>query len=106
MSDERKGVSYAKLLAEKGFGNIYLLSGGFEEFEKQFPKLIEGKKICKEEIKRSTTKSTQKTEMKSMEVTGKITELKIGEHKGTSIKKEVTGKVTDPNIGQKNSINI
>ena len=32
MSDERLGTQYAKILFEKGFDNIYLLSGGIEKF--------------------------------------------------------------------------
>ena len=32
MSDERQGTQYARLLFEKGFDNIYLLSGGIEKF--------------------------------------------------------------------------
>ncbi len=43
VGDERKGVESAKLFTEKGFDNIYLLSGGFEGFAEQFPKLLEGK---------------------------------------------------------------
>jgi len=31
-SMERKGVSSAQLFAEKGFDNVYLISGGFEDF--------------------------------------------------------------------------
>jgi centrosomal protein CEP41 len=32
MEDERLGTQYAKILFEKGFDNIYLLSGGIEKF--------------------------------------------------------------------------
>jgi len=32
MDDERLGTQYAKILFEKGFDNIYLLSGGLEKF--------------------------------------------------------------------------
>lgn len=32
MEDERLGTQYAKLLFEKGFDNIALLSGGLEKF--------------------------------------------------------------------------
>lgn len=40
--DERPGVEASKKFAEKGFDNVYLLSGGVEEFIKQFPELVEG----------------------------------------------------------------
>lgn len=32
MADERLGTQYAKVLFEKGFDNIYLLSGGIDKF--------------------------------------------------------------------------
>ena len=32
MLDERQGVQYAQLLAEKGYDNVFLLSGGCEAF--------------------------------------------------------------------------
>ncbi|CAI2382653.1 unnamed protein product [Moneuplotes crassus] len=40
MSDERSGSSAAKKFYEKGYDNIYLLSGGIDEFILNFPELI------------------------------------------------------------------
>lgn len=40
--DERPGVEAAKKFAEKDYSNVYLLSGGIEEFCKAFPMLVEG----------------------------------------------------------------
>lgn len=45
MNDERMGTHYAKVLHEKGFDNVYLLSGGLEKFFTGFPDLIEGDKL-------------------------------------------------------------
>ena len=45
MEDERKGTQAAKLLFEKGYENIFLLSGGIESFLEDFPHLIEGKNV-------------------------------------------------------------
>ena len=45
MLDERAGTAVAKLLAEKGYDNLYLLSGGIEHFQTEFPDLIEGAAI-------------------------------------------------------------
>ena len=42
MTDERLGTHYTKILFEKGFDNIYLLSGGIEKFLPSFPELVEG----------------------------------------------------------------
>ena len=50
-SDERKGVEAAHLFAQKEFENIYLLSGGFDRFAKDFPGMIEGKHVVYQEKK-------------------------------------------------------
>ena len=41
MDDERHGVQAAKLIFEKGFDNVYLMSGGYSAFAKQYPDMIE-----------------------------------------------------------------
>lgn len=119
MSDERKGVEHAKLFTEKGFDNIYLLSGGFESFAEHFPNLLEGKQAHiyqakfgvkpketatklspkKDEIKGTVIIGGKKTDIEKAAVTGKITDGdksskgKTGEH----IKPAVTSKVTEAN---------
>ena len=45
MLDERSGTASAKLLYEKGYDNVYLLSGGIEEFLINHQDLIEGKNV-------------------------------------------------------------
>ena len=45
MQDERKGTQYAQLFYEKGYENIYLLSGGIENFLEEFPQLVEGRSV-------------------------------------------------------------
>lgn len=42
MDDERQGTQYAKILFEKGFDNIYLLTGGIEKFLENCYDLVEG----------------------------------------------------------------
>jgi centrosomal protein CEP41 len=37
MNDERNGVQAAQLFFEKGYENVYLLSGGIESFLDDFP---------------------------------------------------------------------
>ena len=54
LDDEHKGVEYAKLFTEKGFDNIYLLSGGFDSFAEQFPEQLEGKKASMYQAKAKT----------------------------------------------------
>ena len=41
-ADERPGVESAQKLAQRGFENVYLLSGGLEEFTKQYCQFLEG----------------------------------------------------------------
>jgi len=45
MNDERNGTQYAKLLHEKGFDNVYLLSGGIEGFLETHYDLVEGTNV-------------------------------------------------------------
>jgi centrosomal protein CEP41 len=40
--DERHGMLLARIIFEKGFDNLYLLSGGLHIFAKENPDLIEG----------------------------------------------------------------
>ena len=43
--NERHGTQVAKVLTEKGFGNIYLLTGGIQAFFIDYPDLIDGNEI-------------------------------------------------------------
>ena len=45
MNDERSGSTSAKTFYEKGYDNIYLLSGGLEEFMMAYPDLIIGDEL-------------------------------------------------------------
>ncbi len=45
MYDERSGTAAAKLLYEKGYDNVFLLSGGIEEFLTNHNELVEGKNV-------------------------------------------------------------
>ena len=45
MYDERSGTHYAKILFEKGFDNVYLLSGGIEKFYENHHELVEGTEL-------------------------------------------------------------
>ena len=133
IEDERKGVDCAKLFTEKGFDNIYLLSGGFEGFAEHFPEFLEGKmaatyqgkaakkgKINKVNVVKGgspkketagTVSAEVKTEVSKTKVTTKITgtekptgTMKLGEAK----KAPVTGKITDqlPPPSAKPDINV
>ncbi len=61
MHDERSGTHYAKLLHEKGFDNVYLLTGGIEGFLETNYDLVEGTAVPakpKTEVKKVKKPST------------------------------------------------
>ena len=43
--DERHGTQIAKIIFEKGFDNVYLLTGGISVFAFENPHLIEGSEV-------------------------------------------------------------
>jgi len=45
MSDERKGCQAANLFVEKGYDNVFLLSGGIEQFNEEFHEMVEGRNV-------------------------------------------------------------
>jgi len=44
-NDERSGTKAAMLLAEKGYENTFLLSGGIEQFLEENHDLVEGRAV-------------------------------------------------------------
>lgn len=40
--EEKKGLNAAKIFYEKGFDNVFLLTGGLEKFHSYFPEYVEG----------------------------------------------------------------
>ena len=72
-TDERKGTQAANLMSEKGYDNVFLLSGGIDQFNEEFNPMVEGKNVPKprqqaieEEQKRKSDKSEQ-IKMRSMQ---------------------------------------
>lgn len=43
--DERLGVQFAASLYQKGFDNVYLVTGGMEEFYQRHPEWVEGTQL-------------------------------------------------------------
>ena len=43
--DERTGIPVARIFYDKGYDNIYLMSGGIEEFVQLHHHLVEGEKV-------------------------------------------------------------
>jgi hypothetical protein len=59
MYDERSGTHYSKILHEKGFDNVYLLSGGLEKFYETSTELVEGSELPA--LPKTATKKVSKT---------------------------------------------
>ena len=62
MYDERTGTHFAKILFEKGFDNVYLLSGGIGKFYENHNELVEGTELPplpKPSNKAGSTKTTK-----------------------------------------------
>ena len=67
MKDERSGSSAAKTFYEKGYDNIYLLSGGIEEFMMAYPDLIIGAELPDfEKLKEEAAISEKKKKRKKI----------------------------------------
>lgn len=41
-NDERNGIPFANNFFQKGYDNVYFLSGGIEDFSKKYPEYLEG----------------------------------------------------------------
>lgn len=62
MGDERKGTAAANLMAEKGYENVFLLSGGIDQFNEEFHNLIEGRDVPKPKSMIAEEESRKKME--------------------------------------------
>ena len=61
MYDERLGTQHAKILFEKGFDNIYLLTGGIEKFLESSYDLVEGDDVPAKPIPAAMRKTASKS---------------------------------------------
>jgi centrosomal protein CEP41 len=80
MYDERSGTQYAKILFEKGFDNVYLLSGGVDKFYEDHNEFVEGTDLPalpKPKTAMGSTKTSKFTK----------TATTLGKQSTTSIKK-------------------
>ena len=67
LSDERKGTAVAQIFFEKGYENVYLLSGGVEQFVDDFNELVEGKAVPAPSKKEEAKKSIEMIKKKPLE---------------------------------------
>ena len=95
-SDERNGVPYANLLFQKGYDNVFFLSGGIEEFMKKYPEYLEGPEREKYiNMKIEEDKKNMILEQKRAGKNAKYNFVGKGDNKSTvSGKSNVTGNST------------
>ena len=62
MGDERKGCQAANLFVEKGYDNVFLLSGGIEQFNEEFHHLVEGREVPKPRCQTEAEQQAKKLE--------------------------------------------
>ena len=62
--DERIGTEIATRFVEKGYENVYLLSGGIEKFLEEFTELVEGNEVPIPVKKVLEAKERKKQEMR------------------------------------------
>jgi centrosomal protein CEP41 len=66
--EEKKGINPAKIFFEKGFDNVYLLTGGLEEFHSVYPDYIEGGDIpIPKPLGKRISKTAKMQEVKTQE---------------------------------------
>jgi len=106
--DERTSIPHCQLLFQKGFDNIYLLTGGIEEFVKKFPELCEGKGISRilielKKLEEKEKENNSKTRYKTTTISNKIsTDANVNSQKVLSSKVSTVSGVSG--ITQKSSI--
>ena len=76
MSDERKGTTAANLMSEKGYDNVFLLSGGIEQFNEEFHNLVEGRNVPKPR-KLIEEEETKKKEQKTAAIKARSMQKKM-----------------------------
>ena len=83
-TDERNGIPYANNFFQKGYDNVYFLSGGFEDFAKYHPEYLDGPE-----------KDKYVNMKKEREIQAKIAEEKKG---GKKSQYHLCGQIKNENI--------
>ena len=68
-SEERSGVHCSKILHEKGFDNVFLLSGGMDKFLESHREVIEGNEVPEHKVEKKM-RTTGMTKMGRTTTTG------------------------------------
>ena len=68
--DERRGVEAAQKFSQKGFDNIFFISGGIEEFTRQCYHMLEGPQLPQKEEDKPGTRVKRSTSLTSTRTSG------------------------------------
>ena len=68
--DERRGVEPAQKFSQKGFENIFFISGGIEEFARQCYHLLEGSQLPVKEEDKPVTRGKRSSSLTSTRTSG------------------------------------
>lgn len=97
-NDERNSITNCQLLFQKGFDNIYMLTGGLEDFVNKYTDYCEGPGLAKIRI------SLKEKEIKEKD--GKKVSKKIEDNKFIDTSKSVKSGITNSNLTVKSQSNV
>lgn len=97
-NDERNSITNCQLLFQKGFDNIYMLTGGLEDFVNKYTDYCEGPGLSKIRI------SLKEKEIKEKD--GKKVSKKIEDNKFIDTSKSVKSGITNSNLTVKSQSNV
>lgn len=97
-NDERNSITNCQLLFQKGFDNIYMLTGGLEDFVNKYTDYCEGPGLAKIRI------SLKEKEIKEKD--GKKVSKKVEDNKFIDTSKSVKSGITNSNLTVKSQSNV
>ena len=97
-NDERNSITNCQLLFQKGFDNIYMLTGGLEDFVNKYTDFCEGPGLAKIRI------SLKEKEIKEKD--GKKVSKKVEDNKFIDTSKSVKSGITNSNLTVKTQSNL
>ena len=97
-NDERNSITNCQLLFQKGFDNIYMLTGGLEDFVNKYTDFCEGPGLAKIRI------SLKEKEIKEKD--GKKVSKKVEDNKFIDTSKSVKSGITNSNLTVKTQSNV
>lgn len=108
--DERNTIPHCQLLYQKGFDNIYMLTGGIEEFVQNYPEYCEGLEMAEKLIEIRKKEALQKEQMNKPRYKNTKSSIAPSEQQETknfiqtSNNNKIKSSIKNSNIGVDNSV--